>query len=343
MRAAISRGRRSLLVEDVSLPEPGPGEVRVRVSACGVCGTDLHLFHAGLLPVGLTPGHEIAGTVDRTGPGVSNFDSGEPIVVEPLRSCGQCRECRAGRDSICSEMRLLGLHESGGMAEYVVVPAHRLFRVPGGLDPRIAALAEPVAVVLHGLRRASFAAGQQVLVLGAGTVGLLGVLAARALGAGEVWLAARHLHQAELGRAFGAARVLSEAEATPAALASQAKHDLVLETVGGKADTLRAAGAALAPGGTVSVLGVFLGSVQLDPYPLLLKEATLAWSNCYARSWQGSPRADFEDAVALVDGQRELLARLVTHSVPLGHIERGFEIASDKKAGAVKVSILPTP
>jgi 2-desacetyl-2-hydroxyethyl bacteriochlorophyllide A dehydrogenase len=346
MRAAISRGRRALLVEDVSLPEPGPGEVRVRVTACGVCGTDLHLFHAGLLPVGLTPGHEIAGTVDRTGPGVSNFASGDPIVVEPLRTCGQCRECRAGRDSICSEMRLLGLHESGGMAEYVVVPAHRLFRVPRGLDPRIAALAEPVAVVLHGLRRAGFAAGQRVLVLGAGTVGLLGVLAARALGAGEVWLAARHPHQADLGRALGATRVLTEAEATPAALASQAKSalaDLVLETVGGKADTLRAAGAALAPGGSVSVLGVFLGTVQLDPYPLLLKEATLAWSNCYARSWQGSPRADFEDAVALVDGQRELLARLVTHSVPLGEVERGFEIASDKKAGAVKVSVLPTP
>ncbi len=346
MRAAISRGRRVLRVEDVSLPEPGPGEVRVRVSACGVCGTDLHLFHAGLLPIGLTPGHEIAGTVDREGLGVSGFASGEPVVIEPLRSCGECRACRAGRDSICPELRLLGLHESGGMAEYVVVPAHRLFRVPTGLDARIAALAEPVAVVLHGLRRAAFTAGQRVLVLGAGTVGLLGVLAARVLGASEVWLTARHAHQAELGRAFGATRVLGEAEATPADLASLSKaapFDLVVETVGGRADTLRAAGAALAPGGAVSVLGVFLGPVQLDPYPLLVKEATLAWSNCYARSWQGSQRADFEDAVALVDGQRELLARLLTHSVPLGQVERGFEIASDKKAGAVKVSVLALP
>jgi 2-desacetyl-2-hydroxyethyl bacteriochlorophyllide A dehydrogenase len=344
MRAAISRGRRSLLVEDVSLPEPGPGEVRVRVSACGVCGTDLHLFHAGLLPAGLTPGHEIAGTVDRAGPGVSTFPSGQSVVVEPLRTCGQCRECRAGRDSICAELQVLGVHERGGMADYVVVPAHRLFRVPEGLAPRIAALCEPVAVVLHGLRRANFAPGQRVLVLGAGTVGLLGVLAARVLGAGEISLAARHPHQADLGRALGAVRVLSEAEATPAALASRAKHapfDLVLETVGGKADTLRAAGAALAPGGAVSVLGIFLGAVSLDPYPLLLKEATLAWSNCYARSWPGSPRADFEDAVALVDAERELLARLVTHAVPLLEVERGFEIASDKKAGAVKVSVLP--
>ena len=158
--------------------------------------------------------------------------------------------------------------------------------------------------------------------------------------------AASVLQKMQLGRAFGATRVLSEADAAPVALASQAKStpaDLVLETAGGTEDTLRAAGAALAAGGTVSVLGVFLGSVQLDPFPLLLKEAALAWSNCYARSSEGSPRPDFEDAVALVDRQRELLARLVTHSVPLGEVERGFAIASDKKAGAVKVSVLPTP
>jgi threonine dehydrogenase-like Zn-dependent dehydrogenase len=345
MRAAVSRGRRVLHVEQVPLPEPGAGEVRVRVSACGVCGTDLHFFRSGLLRAGLTPGHEIAGTVDRSGPGVAGFAAGQPVVIEPLRACGECASCREGRDSICPELRLFGIHENGGMAEYLVVPAHRLFRVSQGLDPRIAALAEPVAVVLHGLRRARFAAGQRVLVLGAGTVGLLGVLAARSLGARDVWLAARHAHQAELGRAFGATRLLTEAEATPQALASQAKSagaDLVLETVGGTADTLRAAGAALAPGGTVGVLGVFLGSVNLDPYPLLLKEATLAWSNCYARSLDGSARADFDDAVSLVEGQRELLARLVTHSVPLDEVERGFEIASDKKAGAVKVSVLPT-
>jgi len=346
MRAAVSRGRRALPVEELALPEPGPGEVRVRVSACGVCGTDLHLFHAGLFPSGMTPGHEIAGSVDRAGPGVSGFAQGGAVVVEPLRTCGRCRECQAGRDSICAELRLLGLHERGGMAEYVVVPSHRLFRVPEELDPRIAALTEPAAVVFHGLRRGNLAPGQRVLVLGAGTVGLLGVLAARSLGAGEVWLAARHPHQRALGERFGATQVLDEAEATPQALAARAKRqpaDLVLETVGGRADTLRAAGAALAPGGSVSVLGVFLGSVQLDPYPLLLKEATLAWSNCYARSWSGSPRADFEDAVALVDGQRELLVGLVTHSVSLGEVERGFEIASDKKAGAVKVSVLPFP
>jgi threonine dehydrogenase-like Zn-dependent dehydrogenase len=294
----------------------------------------------------MTPGHEIAGTVDRTGPGVSALAEGDPIVVEPLRSCGACRECRAGRDSICPELRLLGLHERGGMAEYVVVPAHRLYRAPEGLDPRVAALAEPMAVVLHGLRRGNFVPDQRVLVLGAGTVGLLGVLAARAWGAREVWLTARHAHQAELGQAFGATEVLRESEATPSALAARAKRqaaDLVLETVGGRADTLRTAGAAIAPGGSVSVLGVFLGTVELDPYPLLVKEATLAWSNCYARTSLGSPRPDFEDAVALVDAKRELLTRLVTHSVPLGEVERGFEMASDKKAGAVKVSVLPLP
>jgi threonine dehydrogenase-like Zn-dependent dehydrogenase len=252
--------------------------------------------------------------------------------------------CRAGRDSICPQLKILGVHESGGMADYVVAPARRLFRAPADLAPAVAALTEPVAVVLHGLRRGSFAPGQRVLVLGAGTVGLLAVLAARAFGASEVLLTARHAHQAELGRALGATRVLGEAEATPGALAKLARKtpaDLVVETVGGTADTLRAAGAALAPGGMVSVLGVFLAAATIDPYPLFMKEGTLAWSNCYARAAQGHPRADFDDAVALVGAERERLARLLTHSVPLADTPRGFALAGDKKAGTVKVTVLP--
>jgi len=344
MWAAVARGRDALAIERVTLPEPGAGEVRVRVRACGICGTDLHLFHAGLLPQGLTPGHEIAGVVDRCGPGVDAFAVGDTVVIEPLRSCGECAACRAGRDSICPQLKILGVHESGGMAEYVVAPARRLFRVPADLSPGLAALAEPLAVVLHGLRRGSFAPGQRVLVLGAGTVGLLAVLAARARGAGEVLLTARHAHQAELGRALGATRLLGEAEATAGALAKVARKtpaDLVVETVGGTADTLRTAGAALAPGGTVAVLGVFLGAATIDPYPLFMKEGALVWSNCYARASQNHPRADFDDAVALVDAERERLARILTHSVPLGDTPRGFALAADKKAGAVKVTVLP--
>lgn len=344
MLAARAQGMR-ISAERVPVPEPGPGEARVRVRACGVCGSDLHLLHLGLLPRHGAPGHEITGEVDAVGDGVAGVAPGDTVVVEPLDSCGRCAPCGAGRDSICPDAQLFGMHRPGGMAEYLVVPAKRLFAVPRDLDPRLAALAEPIAVALHGLRRGGFERGQRVLVLGAGSVGLVSVLAARWLGAEDVRISARYPRQAELARHLGATRVLTEDEAAPAALGGAARRDgveLVLETVGGTADTLRSAVAALVPGGTVSVLGLFTGAVSFDAFPLLLKEATLAWSNCYARAAAGGPaRADFEDAVDLLVAERERAARLLTHAVPLAEVERAFAIASDKKTGAIKVSVVP--
>jgi threonine dehydrogenase-like Zn-dependent dehydrogenase len=341
MRAAVARGKQALAVEFVPRPEPGAGEVRVRIEACGLCGTDLHLFAGGFAP-GHTPGHEIAGRVDALGAGVRELSLGDPVAVEPLLSCGACVPCRTGRESICPQLRLLGVHVAGGFAEYVVVPARRLFPVPRDLDVRLAALAEPVAVVVHGLRRGGLASGARVLVLGAGAIGLLTVLAARAAGASEVLLTARHAHQAELGRSLGATRVLAESEANLQglmALGKRAPADLVVETIGGHADALRGAAWALAPGGTISVLGVFTAPITLDGYPLLLKEGTLAWSNCYARE---RGRADFSDAIHLIDGERERLGPLLTHTVALDQIADAFSIASDKKAGAVKVTVIPS-
>lgn len=341
MRAVVARAGRTLQLELVAIPEPGPGEVRVRVGACGICGSDLHLRHLGAMQEGRIPGHEMAGHVDALGHGVTGFAAGDAVVVEPLASCGRCAACRSGREAICPSLQLFGVHANGGMAEHVVVPAARLFRVDEALDPRVAALAEPVAVVVHGLRRGGFEAGQRVLVLGAGNIGLLAALAARMWGAGEVWISARHAHQAALAKRMGATHVLREEDATPKALADLARRtggaELVVETVGGQADTLRAASAAIAPGGTISVLGLFFGPVSVDGFGMFQREGTVAFSNCYARS----PRADFADAVALLEAERERLSPLVTHTVPFADPERAFAVASDKRAGAIKVSLVP--
>jgi threonine dehydrogenase-like Zn-dependent dehydrogenase len=189
-----------------------------------------------------------------------------------------------------------------------------------------------MAVAVHGLRRALLEPGQQVLVLGAGSIGLLSVAAARALGAGEVWLSARHPHQAALGEELGASRVLREDEIPPECA------DLVVETVGAGADTLIQAGHAVRRGGRISVVGVFMGRIEIDALPLFLKENTLAWSNCYLHPHVG---ADFETAIELISSRRDALAGVTRHRVPLAEIDRAFQIASDKKAGAVKVTVLP--
>jgi threonine dehydrogenase-like Zn-dependent dehydrogenase len=341
MRAAVSVAPGRLSLEERPLPEPTPGYARVRLLACGICGTDLHFFHAGFWPPGHVPGHEMFGEVDAVGDGVRGVVVGDRVAIEPIEACGTCPACRAGRSNICPQTRLYGIHAPGGFADALCAPEERLFRVSEAVEPEIAALAEPMAVAVHGVRRGGLEKDQRVLVLGAGTIGLLSVLASRAAGAGEIWLSARHPHQAELGRALGASRVLTEEQASPESLSAsggEAAIDLVIETVGGSADTLRAAAAAIRPGGAISVLGVFMGDVTLPALPLLVKEGSLAWSNCYEHSARGS---DFEDAVELLMAERSALSALTTHAVSLDEIARGFEIASDKRAGAVKVTVRP--
>jgi threonine dehydrogenase-like Zn-dependent dehydrogenase len=228
------------------------------------------------------------------------------------------------------------------MADYITVPGHRVFPIAPDLEPAVAALAEPVAVAVHGLDRGGLEPGQRVLVLGAGVIGLATLLAARSKGAGEIWISARHPHQAELARQFGADRVLSESEASPSSLnllGRTTDFDLAVETVGGKADTLLAAQAALRPGGTVSVVGVFMQSPALEPYTLFLKEINLCWSNCYYR--RPGVEADFAVAARLVEDERQLLTRLTTHQFPLEDVDAAFKTAANKKAGAVKVTICP--
>ena len=352
MRAGIYRGPGEVGLAERPLPAPGPGEVRLRVTACGVCGTDLHMVHSPkpIIEPGSIMGHEIAGVVDDLGPGVDGFAAGEAVVVEPLASCGDCEPCREGRDSICPDLQLYGLRRPGGFADAVVVPAHRLYRVPDGVPPALASLAEPLAVAVHGLRLcgAPGAAGilpaarqelpdpaARLLVLGAGTIGLAVVAVARAWGFGDVAVTARYPHQAELAKRLGAHRVIDEG---PAEDLAGYDADLVVETVGGLADTMTAAGIALAPGGTVCVLGVFMGPLTLDPLAMLGKEARLQWSNCYARR---PGEEDFAEAVRILASRGAGCAELLTHEVRLDEIERAFELAGDKGSGAVKVTVVP--
>jgi 2-desacetyl-2-hydroxyethyl bacteriochlorophyllide A dehydrogenase len=288
------------------------------------------------------PGHEIAGRVDACGLGVDGVEVGQRVAVEPISSCGDCRACRSGRPIWCRSAKLYGVHLPGGMADEIVVPAERVFTIDEALAPEVAALVEPVAVAVHAIERIAVAADERVLVLGAGTVGLVSVLAARTLGVRDVWATARHAHQAELASALGATRVLDAGEADAASLDALGRRediDAVIETVGGRANTLELATAALRPGGRVSVLGLFDAPLEINPWTVLEKELSLVWSNCYARP--RNERADFEIAARMVEAEREALAKLCTHQLPLAEVQRGFDVAGDKSSGAVKVTLLP--
>ncbi len=336
MRAACARAPGIIELDEVPRPMAGPGEVVVRVRNCGICGSDLHWYHDQMMVPTVCPGHEIAGEVAEVGAGVTTLAPGDAVAVEGIASCGACRYCLAGDYHYCPRIGLLGITIPGGFAEYVAVLARHCFRVPAGVDFATAALSEPLGVAVHAVRIAGLRIGQRVLVLGAGTIGLMAVLAARAGGAGEVLVTARRPQQRVAALALGADRVVDEGGEIPGDVLS-APIDLVIETVGGAADTLDTAVAACRPGGTVCVLGVFTRAPQFPALLVLARELRILGSFVYNRA---GAQADFEVVQDLLARHGAHLARtVITHRVPLADIAAGFRTAADKTTGSIKVTI----
>jgi threonine dehydrogenase-like Zn-dependent dehydrogenase len=223
----------------------------------------------------------------------------------------------------------------GGFADYLVMPARHCFRVPAGVDFPTAALCEPLAVAVHGVRLAGLEIGQRVAVLGAGTIGLMAVVAARAGGAGEIVVTARRPQQRAAALALGADRVVDETD--PEGVLGEAPVDVVVETVGGAGDTLHAAVAACRPGGTVCVLGVFTGSPTFPAVLALLKEVRILGSFVYSRA---GARADFDIALDILRRRSGVIGEtVVTHRFPLADVAAAFRTAADKATGSIKVSL----
>ncbi|MFN2375822.1 MAG: zinc-binding dehydrogenase [Candidatus Binatia bacterium] len=315
--------------------EPGEGEVRVRIERCGICGSDLHCFRGHAPLPGVCPGHEMSGVVDAIGGGVTGLGRGSRVVVEPLLRCGSCRHCRGGNYHLCGRLSLCGVSAPGGMASAIVVPAYTLFLLPSSLDFDLGALAEPTAVAIHAARLGGVGHGSRVLVLGAGTIGLVAAAAARHLGAAHVAITARHPQQRKLAEALGVDVVLDPAQLRIAG----EKPDVVLETVGGEATTVADGMLAVARAGTIVVIGLFEKTPVFDPGVMILKEVRLVGSMVYNRPPAGI--ADFELALECIEANAAAMRGLVTHTFPLAEVQAAFEMAADKKSGAVKVLLAP--
>ena len=337
MRAAVWNDQGSLDVVDRPVPEPKPGWVRIAVSSVGICGTDLHFFSGAFpSPAGLLPGHEVGGTVDAVGEG-SDLATGTAVAVEPLSTCGRCGHCLSGDYTRCERRMLLGVTGRGGMAEFMTAPATSLYPLPDGIGGTDGALVEPLAVCVRGTRRAGVSLGDRVLVLGSGTIGVLSVMTARAAGATEIAVTARHPHQRAAAEAFGADAVFSNADEAVAAL-GPAWADVVLETVGGRSTTMRESVQLVRPGGSIGMLGVFEGDTPLPGLDFSTKELTLVGSNCYARAGM---RTDFDIAISVLARHLDQVRSIVTHRFALDEVNDAFRAAADKSSQSIKVAITP--
>jgi L-idonate 5-dehydrogenase len=333
MRAVIAHAAKDLRIETVSVPDLGPKDVRIRMKAGGICGSDLHYYlHGGFGTVRLREpmvlGHEISGTVEAAGSSVTRVAIGDLVAVNPSRPCNQCLYCLEGEQHHCLDMRFFGSamrfpHVQGGFREVLVCDEAQAFPVAASLSAGEAAMAEPLAVCLHAVRQAGSMLGKKVLVTGAGPIGALAVLAARRAGATEI--VATDIDDAPLRTVakIGADRVINVAkdgEALSAYAKDKGYFDILLEASGNGA-ALTGAFSILRPGATIVQIGLG-GDVPLSINTIVAKEITLRGSFRF--------HAEFGMAVELMGKGLIDVKPLISAEFPFTEATKAFETATDR-------------
>jgi 2-desacetyl-2-hydroxyethyl bacteriochlorophyllide A dehydrogenase len=312
----------------------GPGEVRLQIEAIGVCGSDVALMGGrhpyAVYPV--TPGHEIGGRVVEA-TAESGLSLGQRVTVRPLLTCGSCRACREGRYNHCPEVRVLGVHVDGGMAEEITLPSALVFPVPEEVSAEEAAMVEPTAVAVHVCHRAGITRGSTVAILGTGVIGLLALQVARARGARAILGVDRVVERLALASALGASRVVDSRNEDVTAAGLELcpdGFDVILETVGVEA-TLGYALDLARRGGAVVLVALPHGRSGFDFEPVYRKELSLRATRLYAE--------DFAEAVPLVATKRVAVDSLITHRFPLDQAARALSLPGERPGEAIKVMV----
>jgi len=326
---------REFEIREFTVPEVEPGRTLVKQELGGICGTDLHIFHGAMdarVAMPLIMGHEMSGTVEALGAGATGLALGDKAVVMPLAPCGDCPACAAGHSHICHNLNFLGIDTPGAFQSYWTVPAYTVQRLPADMPLDLGALMEPLAVACHDVRLANVQAGDQVVVIGGGPIGLLVALVARQAGA-AVLLSEINEYRVGLARQLGLEAVNPK---------SVDLRDLVLGRSGGAgADIVfevsgSQAGAAimtelLRTRGLAAVVAIFADKPKIDLFRFFWRELRLQGLRVYEAQ-------DFAAAIALAAAGALPLAQLISDIRPLSALRSGFE--DMEKGGAVMKILL---
>lgn len=344
MKAAVFRGvDRLLSIEDIPLPQAGPGELVLRVHCCGVCGSDLHATHPGVFTVksGTVLGHEFAGEIVESG--AAGWKVGERVTALPNNACSSCvadghRECRDGLGMICPANRLTGFspNRPGALAEYVKVPVGQALRLPAAVGEREGALIEPLAVGLHAVQSGRVGLADRVLVIGGGPIGLAVSAFSRQAGATQVVVSEFAPGRREMAVRFGATAVIDPAagEGVAEAFARMAggPPDVIFECVGAPGLIQQCVDLSR-PRGRVVVVGVCPTEDRVLPQRAMAKEISLQFVMGY-----GKP--DWQRVLALLDAGSVDPAPMVTDTVSLDALPAAFE-ALRKPTTQIKLLVRP--
>lgn len=336
MKAAYYEARREVAVRDAPDPEPGPNEILVRVAACGICGTDQHIFEGDFFPsYPLIGGHELAGHVAAIGP--QNFETvvreGDRVAVDPCLFCGSCFYCQRGQGNHCLNWNAIGVTRDGGFAEYVVAPTANVYPV-GDMDAEVAAFIEPISCVVYGLKRLAVPVGANALIYGAGPIGLLMVQLVRKGGASFVAVVDLKQDKLTLARALGAHDVVVAGATADDDLReiSPLGFDVVIDCTGVPA-VVEHMFTHVRNNGKLLFFGVNPpdARVQVSPYDVYRRDLEIYGSF--------SLRYTFHDAISLLESGAVDVKPLLSDRFPIERFPEALELAGS--GDAFKVQIQP--
>jgi 2-desacetyl-2-hydroxyethyl bacteriochlorophyllide A dehydrogenase len=334
MQAAIFDAlRQPLRLTELDTPEPDRYQVLLKVCRCGICGSDLHITEDPVFGArtGDVLGHEYSGEVLEVGAEVTGLKVGDQVTAAPLYGCGQCDSCRRGEPAWCTQMQLIG----GGYAQYAAVAARQCRKLPWGISAADGALAEPLAVALHGVMQAGLKPGDKVLVVGAGAIGLAVAFWARRMGAGAVVVSDLHPHQQARAMDLGASAFLA-ADDDLARLATEhfggSPADVVFECVG-KPGLIDHCIGLVRPRGTVLVLGLCTARDHFDAFRAISKEVRIVMSVFFNMH-------EFSSAIDALEGGRFAPQALISDTISLAELPAAFE-ALRQRTTQCKVMVDP--
>ncbi len=350
MQAAVWYQKGDLRIEEVPVPSPGPGEVRLQVSVCGICGSDLHEYSHGpfLIPSRPHPltgrqggplivGHEFSGRVDLLGEGVEGYEPGERVTVNCLLYCGQCPYCRKGQLNMCLKLGTVAYASDGAFAQYVVVPAYTLLKLPEAVDDDMGAFAEPLAVAVRVVKRSRLGLGQSAAVIGAGPIGLLVMQVAKAAGASQVLVVEPMASRREMALKLGASKVIDpsaqdagkavaretdglRADASFDCVGNQASFDTAVKTTGRR--------------GVICMAGMAMKPIAVPMLSLWGHEKEITTSTGYEN--------EFPAALALMADGRVNVLDMVSDRIKLPDLlEAGYRPLMEDPANHLKVLVYP--
>ncbi|XP_064093026.1 sorbitol dehydrogenase-like [Macrobrachium nipponense] len=339
---AVLYKAQDMRLEQREIPTPGKGEVLIQITRVGICGSDVHYWWRGragrfVVESPIVLGHESSGTVVQCGPGVQNLKPGDRVAIEPGVPCRSCELCRTGRYNICPEVKFCATPPvDGTLTRYYVHPADFCFRLPDHVSDEEGALLEPLAVAVYSCRRAEVSLGSPVLILGAGPIGLVSLLAAKALGAGPICITDINGDRLSFAKGLGADYAVNVKDLTPEGVAARVREALpspptsVIEC-SGAVSSYQAGILAAGPRGVMVTVGRGNYEVSLPLTTAAAKELDIRgifrYANCYGT------------ALALVASGQVDLSSLVTHHFSINDVHQAFHTAKDGKAIKVMIKI----